>query len=472
MDNKKKKKLEFPNTCALLFMLTIFVAILTWIIPAGEFDTEQVGNVNRVIAGSYHTIEQSPQGPWAILQATVSGFQKASTVMIMVMFIGAGVHMLQLTGAIEVSFRKIASGGGKTNDAVIVFVVMLFMSIGGACGVFANPTVALIPIGILLTKAIGLDAASGFMIVYLGAYSGFNVGWANPSTLGVAHPIAELPIFSGMSVRVVLHVINFILTYVFIMMYIKKIRKDPTKSLNYEPGMKTSEYMGMEEEANTNTAEKLNGKQIIALASTIAAIAAIVIGSIRFSWGNEKFAAVFFLVAVIIGLTSGYGINGTTREFIKGCSSLLSAAFIVGFANAISVILADGHILNTIVYALSIPLSSVGSVVGANLMFIVNLFINLFIPSGSGQAAAVMPLMVPIADLTGITRQVAVQAFQFGDGLSNCIVPTAGTLMGSLGIAGIAYGKYAKWFVPFLFVQCVFACIALTILQSAGWMGI
>lgn len=472
MENKAKKKFQFPSTCALLFMLTIFAAILTWIIPAGEFDTEQVGSVNRVIAGTYHTIEQSPQSPWAVLMATVAGFQKAATMMIMIMFIGAGVHMLQLTGAIETSFNKLVSGGKKTNDAVIVFAVMIFMSIGGACGVFANPTVALIPIGILLTKAIGLDAASGFLIVYLGAYSGFNVGWANPSTLGIAHPIAELPIFSGMSVRVVLHVINFILSYIFVMMYIKNVRKDPTKSLNYEPGMKTSEYMGMQEEVSSDLGGKLNWKQLVALVSIIVAIVAVVIGSVNFGWSNEEFAAAFLLVSVIIGLTSGYGINGTTKEFIKGCSTMLNAAFIVGFANAISVILADGHILNTIVYALSIPLSSAGSVVGANLMFIVNLFINLFIPSGSGQAAAVMPLMVPIADLTGITRQVAVQAFQFGDGLSNCIVPTAGTLMGSLGIAGVAWSKYAKWFLPFLLVQCVFACIALTILQSVGWMGI
>ena len=472
---KQKKKFQLPSTCALLFMLTIFAAILTWVIPAGEFDTEQIDGTTRAIAGTYHAIEQSPQGPWAVLEATITGFTKSSTavLMVMVMFIGAAVHLLQKTGAIEIAFKSIASGGKQANDYVIAFVLMLFMTIGGACGVFANPTVALVPIGIILSQAIGLDAAAGMMLVYLGAYSGFNIGWANPSTLGVAHPIAELPVFSGMGVRVFIHVINFIMTYVFVVMYMKRIRKDPTKSLNYEPGLKTSQFMGLQDEGNTDALNgRLNVGQIIALASTLAAIVVVVIGSVQFGWGNSQFAAVFFLVAVIIGLTNGYGVNGTTKEFITGASKMVNAAFIIGFANAISVVLTNGQILNTIVYYLSLPLSQVGPVLGANLMMVINTAINLFIPSGSGQAAVVMPLMVPTADLTGITRQVAVQAYQFGAGFADCIIPTAGTLMGSLGIAGISYNKWVKSYAPLLILQFVFSIIMLTILQTIGWTGV
>lgn len=151
---------------------------------------------------------------------------------------------------------------------------------------------------------------------------------------------------------------------------------------------------------------------------------------------------------------------------------MVNAAFIVGFANGISVILASGNILNTIVYWLSIPMSGMGSILGANFMFVANLFINLFIPSGSGQAAAVMPLMVPVADLAGITRQVAVQAFQFGDGFSNCLFPTAGTLMGSLAIAKTDWTKYAKWLMPLLGCQVILSFVSLTILQSIGWTGL
>ena len=151
---------------------------------------------------------------------------------------------------------------------------------------------------------------------------------------------------------------------------------------------------------------------------------------------------------------------------------MVNAAFIVGFANGISVILASGNILNTIVYWLSIPMSGMGSILGANFMFVANLFINLFIPSGSGQAAAVMPLMVPVADLAGITRQVAVQVFQFGDGFSNCLFPTAGTLMGSLAIAKTDWTKYAKWLMPLLGCQVILSFVSLTVLQSIGWTGL
>lgn len=151
---------------------------------------------------------------------------------------------------------------------------------------------------------------------------------------------------------------------------------------------------------------------------------------------------------------------------------MVNAAFIVGFANGISVILASGNILNTIVYWLSIPMSGMGSILGANFMFVANLIINLFIPSGSGQAVAVMPLMVPVADLAGITRQVAVQAFQFGDGFSNCLFPTAGTLMGSLAIAKTDWTKYAKWLMPLLGCQVILSFVSLTVLQSIGWTGL
>ena len=443
MENNKKK-LQIPSTCALLFMLMIVCTILTWIVPAGEFDTEKVGDLNKVIAGTYHTVEASPVGPWATIMAVVQGFYKAAKLMVMVMFVGGAVEVLEKTGAIHAAFGKLASKQ-NLNVNVLVFLVMAFMSIGGAAGVFANPVVALIPIGIILATNLGYDSFTGFLLVYMGAYSGFNVGWANASTIGTAQPIAELPIFSGFSVRVVLNIINFAICYFFTIRYMKTIKADPKKSLNYEAG---------------------------SLIGLVVAVAAILVGSVKYKWSYDQIAATFFTLAVVVGLLNGMGINGTTKVFIGGCSKMVNAAFIVGFANGISVILASGNILNTIVYWLSIPMSGMGSILGANFMFVANLFINLFIPSGSGQAVAVMPLMVPVADLAGITRQVAVQAFQFGDGFSNCLFPTAGTLMGSLAIAKTDWTKYAKWLMPLLGCQVILSFASLTILQSIGWTGL
>lgn len=196
---------------------------------------------------------------------------------------------------------------------------------------------------------------------------------------------------------------------------------------------------------------------------------AIIYGSLQLKWGIDHYSVVFFMMAVSCGLIGGLGMNGTAVAFVKGCGSMAYAALVIGMARAISVVMTDGKIIDTVVYYLSLPISKYGPVIGANLMFFANIVINFFIPSGSGQAVTVMPIMVPLADLTGITRQVAVQAFQFGDGFTNCFIPTASVVMGCLGIAGIAYEKYVKWIFPLIALQIVLAMVALTVLQTIGW---
>lgn len=467
----KKKKLQIPTTCALLFMLMIVCAVLTWIIPAGAYDTEKVGHLNKVIAGTYHTVQGTPVGPWAAIMAVLGGFSKAARLMFMIMFCGGAVEILEKSGSIRAAFGKLASRQ-NLNVNILVLLVMAFMSIGGAAGVFANPVVALVPIGIILATNLGYDAFTGFLLVYMGAYSGFNVGWANASTIGTAQPIAELPIFSGFSVRVVLNIINFAICYWFTIRYMKKVSKEPTRSLNYEEGLAVSDYMGDKTGSDQSIDSSMSWQHVVSLAGLVAVIAAIIIGSIKFGWSYDQMAACFFILAAAAGLVNGMGINGTTKVFIAGCAKMVNAAFIVGFANGIGIILTNGNILNTIVYWLSIPMGHLGSVLGANFMFFANLLINFLIPSGSGQAAAVMPLMVPVADLAGITRQVAVQAFQFGDGFSNCLFPTAGTLMGALAVARTDWARYARWVLPLLGCQIILSCVSLTILQMAGWTGL
>lgn len=197
---------------------------------------------------------------------------------------------------------------------------MAFMSVGGAAGVFANPVVALVPIGIILATSLGYDAFTGFLFVYMGAYSGFNVGWANATTIGVAHPIAELPIFSGFEVRVLLNIINFAICYFFTVRYMKTIRKDPMKSLNYEEGMSVADFMGAKGETTETIHASMSWKHMVSLLGLVAAIAVIVIGSIKFSWSYDQMAATFFVLAVGCGLLNGMGVNGTTKEFINGCA--------------------------------------------------------------------------------------------------------------------------------------------------------
>ena len=439
------KRSWFPNVYTILFLLAIVSAILTWIVPAGSYERVTEENVTKVVAGTYHVIGQNPQGPWEIFQALVTGFKNQSSLIYMILFVGAAVYMITETKAIDTIFMKLAKAV-KGREEIAIFCVMFFMSMGGATGVFGNATLVLIPIGIFLSQAMGFDKTLGFFMIFFGQFAGFNVGWANAGVLGVAQAIAEVPLFSGFSARVIFHIVNFTLSYAFVIFYLHQIKKDPCKSLNYEQGLKTNDIMGYQDgELGDAPVTKV---QVLSMLCMVAGLAAVVIGALKFKWGADKISATFLVVCLLIGCVSCKDINVGFNRFIKGCASTVGAAFIVGFANCLTVLMSNGF------------------------MFLANALINFFISSGSGQAAAVMPIMVPIADLTGITRQVAVQAFQFGDGFTNCVIPTIGTLMGGLGFAGISYGKYLKKAMPLILVQITLAFFTLMFLQSIGWTGL
>lgn len=460
-DIGKTKTMQMPHVFALMFMIVIFMAVMTWLIPAGEYDRVKHGAITTVVADSFKIVESKPQGFWDVFNAVVKGWTQSASMIFMVFFVGGAIKIIEETGTINVGMGRIVSVL-KGREFLAVAIIMTIMSIGGATGVFANPVVALIPLGLVLAKGLGYDSVVGFAMIYLGAYAGFNVGWGNLFTVGIGHEIAELPKLSGFNVRVLFHIVNLTITIVYIYMYTNNVRKDPTKSLVYS-----------DEQTDITPSLSLDGKmtvrQTLCALITLVCFGAIIYGSLRLNWGISDYSVIFAIMSVFCGIIGGLGINGTSKSFVKGCAGMAYAALIIGMARAISVIMTDGKIIDTIVYSLSLPIGRFGPVIGANLMLLFNVIINFFIPSGSGQAVTVMPVMVPLADLTGITRQIAVQAFQFGDGFTNCIIPTASVLMGCLGLAGIPYGKYVKWFAPFLLLQLFLAAVALTILQILRW---
>lgn len=465
-----KKKHWFPNVYALLFLLAVAAAVMTWVIPAGSFKRVTDAGVTTVVPGTFAFAGQVPQGPWQIFQAVVTGFKNQVSLILMILFVGAAVHMLAQTRAIDTIFTRLAKAV-KGREELAVLCVMAFMSLGGATGVFGNVTLVLIPIGIFLSQAMGFDKTLGFFMIFFGSFSGFNVGWANAGVLGIAQSIAQVPLFSGFGARLIFHGVNFVISYGFVWLYLRQIKKDPRRSLNYKDGIDVSSIMGNEEAGRQMEGSVVTGRQIFSMLVMAGGLLAVVCGALKFKWGADKISAAFLVVALLIGAASCEDMNQVFDRFIGGCSSVVTAAFIVGFANAITVLMQNGNILDTIVYYLAMPINHFGSTAGAVLMYLANVVVNFFISSGSGQAAAVMPVMVPIADLTGITRQVAVQAFQFGDGFTNCIIPTVGTLMGGLGFAGISYGRYLKKVMPLILLQLVLAMIAIVVLQSAGWTG-
>jgi uncharacterized ion transporter superfamily protein YfcC len=461
---KKSTPSKVPHVFALLFIITVIMALLTWVIPAGQFDRAEDPVTGRtlVVPNSYHAIEPNPQGIADIFTAVVSGWEQAATMIFMVFFIGGMLKMLEDTGTMKLGLAHM-SNALKGKEVIALILVTTIMSLGGATGAFANPVVALIPVGIALAKGLGYDPLVGFSIIYLGAYSGFNVGFANVFTIGIAHTIAEIPKFTGLGVRILLQIICLLLTLQHIIRYANKIKKDPTASLTYDLETEHDNVDILEDLAPFTTTHA-----IIAVIA-FAAFGLLTYGAVNLGWGISQFSAIFLAAAVIIGLVGGLGVNGTARTFVKGCSGMAYAALVIGMARSISVVMQQGNIIDTVIYWLSLPITAVGPLIGANLMYVANTVINFFIPSGSGQAVTVMPIMVPLADIAGISRQVACQAFQFGDGFSNIIIPTASTVMASLGIAGVPYERYVRWVWPLLLKFFLIGFVTLTLGVMFNW---
>ncbi len=467
-----KKKMPFPDVYALLFFLCLIAMAATWIIPAGTFERVKVGAINRVVAGSFRYVERVPQSPWDMLQAIYQAFLNGSRTIFMIFFCGAAIAMVEETKSLSTAFSVMAEKL-KGKEALSIGLIMFSLGLGNAAGVFGNIGVAVVPIGIILAKAMGGDAFLGFLIIYFGMMSGFSIGFANPGIVGFAQSIAELPIFSGTLPRAICCVANIAFLYMVTMYYFKTIKNDPTKSLNYEPGKSPEEYMGHGPNAEkASGAAQLTRRQGIICAFFIAAVVICVTLTIINSWSMNKIASWFLGMAIIVGILSGFSPNEIAQKFIKGCQPMVGASFVVGVATAVPVILTNGMVMDTIVNALAMPLNSMGAIAGAGFMTVINALINILIPSGSGQAAVVMPLMVPLADLSGITRQVAVQAFQFGDGLSNLATPLNGPMMGCLALAGVNFPRYLKWAIKFILIEIAVATVVTMLLQFVGWTGL
>lgn len=466
----KKKGFEFPDVYALVFLMCVVAMIATWIVPAGTFERVTEGKLTKVVAGSFQYIDKVPQTPWDMLQAIFQGMINSAGTIFMIIFCGAAINMLNESNALTAAFSSLAKKlRGK--EAIAIGVIMFALGLGNAAGVFANIGTAIILIGVFMAQAMGGDAFLGFLIIYWGLQSGFAVGFANPSILGVAQTLAEVPIFSGMGPRVLSCLLNIVYLYAITMVYFRMIKKDPTKSLNYEPGMKTEEYMGSTAGGHEGAGMEMTRRQMLTVAVFFIGVIFCVVFTILNGWPAKKIASFFIGLAVVTGILSGFSMNEIARKFIKGCQPMIYASFVTGLASAVAIILNQGKVIDTIVNWLSMPLAQMGAVIGSGFMVIINVLINILIPSGSGQAAIVMPLMVPMADLVGITRQVAVQAFQFGDGLGNLLTPLNGPMMGCLALVGVTYPKYIKWAIKFLVIQYLVAAVITMILQSMGWIG-
>lgn len=460
-----KKGFKLPHTYVLIFSIIILVTLLTYIIPAGEFNRVIDANTGRTIvdATSFHKVESSSVGLLGMLTAIPRGMKEASGIAFFILIVAGAFQIIHATGTIETGILKTAKFL-KGKEQLLIPLFMFLFSVTGAFMGFAEENLVFIPIAIALSRAVGYDALVGISLVTIGGAVGFNAAMMNPFTVGVAQGIAELPLFSGIGFRFVVWIVIGIISTIYIMRYGKKVRNDPNKSL-------VAALEKEEEAAQGSFAfsgnHKLTLSQYLVLAVMASGFILIIYGVYQLGWYFNEIAAIFLGMGLLSGIIGKISPNDMAVEFVNGAKTLIYGALVVGIARAILVIMQDGMILDSIINGLSTQLVALPTSIAAVGMFFIQVCINFFIPSGSGQAAATMPIMVPLADVLGVTRQTAVLAYQFGDGFSNTIIPTASTLMATLAMAKVTYGTWIKFywklFVLWLIAGTIFIMIAANI---------
>ncbi|RNB91524.1 putative basic amino acid antiporter YfcC [Brevibacillus fluminis] len=454
----QKKKAREINVFVLLLIVLLVAAVSTYVLPSGEYTRQDVNGRSVVVPDTYKAIEASPVSLMGLIGSIHTGMVEASSIIFFVLIIGGTFGILTATGTIE-AFISTLSRKLANQEKWLIPIMMLFFALGGALMGMAEETLAYLGIMIPLAIALGFDVMTGTAIVLIGASVGFTTAVMNPFTVGIAQGIAQLPPFSGMGYRIVLFVVMYLVSVFFVYRYAMKVKRDRGYGFFAD---------GKYDKAETANV-KLETRHKIVLGCFLLNFVVLAYGVVKFEWFITEIAGLFTLLGIVIAIVGKLSPGETVNAFMKGASGLISGALIIGVARAIVVILTNGHVIDTILYNASSAIHHLPpslSVVG---MYLLQSVIHLIVPSGSGQAALTMPIMAPLADLVGVTRQTAVLCFSMADGIGNIIFPTSGYFMAGLAIAGIPWSRWAKWILPLILTQYAIGLVAVIVAQLIGY---
>ena len=443
---------RFPDSLVLIFAMIVLAQAATIVLPAGEFQRDG----RAVVPGTYQRV-QSPAdeaGGWAatpagrvlwVLPATLlaipRGLEAAAEIIFFVFLIGGVIGIIHRTGAIDALLGSAIDRLG-TRPVLLVAAMTTIFALGSSFIGMAEEYMPFVPILVTMCLALRMDAIVGLGIIYVGAGVGYGAAALNPFTVLIAQDIAGLTPASGQWLRWLLLAVCLLVGVHHIMRYARRVQADPSASLvgdvDYSQGF----------DAPDDT--RFTAGRIAVIAAFVAAIAVFVWGTKVLGWYLIELSALFLAAGLLAAVFARLSANASAHAFCRGAAEMTTTALLIGFARTIEVVLTDGRVIDTVVHGIAQPLAQVGSAGAAIGMLAVQTATNFFIPSGSGQAYVTMPIMAPLADLTGVTRQTAVLAYQMGDGFTNMIVPTNALLMGMLGLARIPYDRWVTFVVPLL----------------------
>lgn len=440
---EQKKSLKMPHAYVIIFIMTIITAILANVVPAGVYDRVQ-NEAGRmvVVAGSFHAVDQVGCSVWDMFMAVVKGFSDSAQIIFFIIFAYAFVIILIKNGTFDAIVGAVLRKTGSRVELIIPACMLLFGALGSTMGLFEE-TYGLLPVFISIAALIGYDAIVGGSIIYIGVAVGFASATINPFTIGVAQQVAGLPMFSGMAYRILCFVVFMSIAILYVWHYARKVQKDPTKSYLYGYEIEKLK-MTVTREDLLNM--KMTRTHKVSCVIFIVTIALLLVGALRWGWYIDEISALFVIMMILSGLLSGFTPSQICEFFLEASKEMMYGALIVGLSRNISVIMNNASIIDSIVHWTATLLENFSGVVsGIGMLFVQNI-INFFIPSGSGQALVTIPILVPAGELVGISKQISVLAFQFGDGFSNIFWPTSVFTM--CGIMRMPINRWYRFVTP------------------------
>lgn len=459
----KQKRLVIPHTFTIIFLLIVFMAILTWIIPSGQFQRKEIDNRLVVIPNTYEYVKENPQNIDDIFRAPIDGFVDAAEIVGFVLLVGGSFGIVNKTGAIEAGINAVVKKL-RGNEIIIIPISMILFSLGGTVFGMAEETLPFYMIFVPLMLTIGYDSLTAVATVFLGAMTGNIASTINPFSVGIAQALAQITPGSGIGFRFLIYIILITISITFVIFYARKIKKNPKKSIVYHLDLETKKHIQME----SSNIKEFTPKEIGVLIIFAVGMTMMIFGVLKLGWYISEIAMIFIAIGVLAGIIGGLNQETIAISFIEGAKDLVSAALAIALARGIVIIAQNGFIIDTMLNSAAGYLQNLPKVVFVNLTLFLEAALAFLIPSSSGLASLTIPVLAPLSDLVGVSVQLIVTAYQFGVGLTNVITPTSGVLMGALALANIPYSKWLRFVMPLiikLFISCM---IFLTIGQIIG----
>lgn len=454
---------RFPTAYSILFGLIIVVAALTWIIPAGQYDRAMNEEVGREIAvpGTYKSVESNPQGFVDVMLAPVAGFYdpdsyaaNAIDVALFVLLLGGFLGVVNATKAIDTGI-KTTMVRLKGREIWMIPILMSLFALGGTTYGMAEETLAFYALLIPVVIAAGYDSVTGVAIILIGAGIGTLGSTINPFATVIASNAAGIPFTEGIALRLVLLLGGLAICVAYVMRYASRVKADPARSV--VAAQRDSDRQFFLNEADAEFAEpKLSGTQKLVLVLFFATFAVMIWGVSSQGWWMARMGALFFGMAIVVGLIARMGEKKLTSSFVNGAKDLLGVALVIGLARGIVVIMEQGLIADTILNSAADTLGGLPEIAFINLMLWIEIGMSFLVPSSSGLAVLSMPILAPLGDFAGVGRDLVVTAYQSASGLVNLITPTSAVVIGGLAIGRVSFDRWVVFVWPLLLILVVF----------------